>query len=493
MPRKVLFISVDQMRADHAGFAGHTLVRTPTMDALADEGTVFNNHFTNTAPCGPARATMLTGLYPMTHRSVTNGTPLDARFTNIALEVRKMGIEPVLFGYTDSSVDPRTVDADDPRLKTYEGVLPGFIHKANLNLEGLDQWLAWLEERGYDVPANPLDIYTHVGISGALDGFSQEPARYKAAHSDMAFLADQAIDYLETEQQNGWFVHLVFLRPHPPLIAPEPYNTMYDWQDIDLPPEDDQPAHPLVEVWRQVIDDPNYFMSQVSMAQLSDDDVRKARAVYMGLITEVDHHIGRVIDTLKRTRQWDDTLVIVTSDHGEELGAHGLWGKGGFYDGSYHVPLIIRDPRTEKAARIDQFTEHVDLAPTILHWLDRDVPYAWDGLSLLPFVRGDMPATWRDGVFMEFDWRFIAPAEAPDQASRSLDQHQLCIWRDAQYKYVHFIGLPPVLFDLKADPGETTDLAGDPAHAATRANCLSRILEHRMTHAERELTHIRLG
>lgn len=482
------------MRADHTGYAGHPIIRTPNIDALAADGTVFENHFTNTVPCGPARASMLTGLYPMTHRSVTNGTPLDARFTNIALEIQKTGIEPMLFGYTDSSVDPRTVnDANDPRLRTYEGVLPGFTHGANLNLDGLDQWLSWLEKLGYDIPEHPREIYNHKGTSGTLPAFSDEPAVYKAEHSDMAFIANQANAYMEAHKHEDWFVHLVFLKPHPPLIAPEPYNRLYDWRHLDAPPAPEPPAHLLVDLWRQLIDSPDYFSSQVSMAQLSDDDKRKAHAVYIGLITEIDDQIGRIVSLLKKTGQWDDTLIIFTSDHGEELGAHGLWGKGGFYDGSYHVPLVIRDPNSIRPVKTNLFTEHVDLAPTILQWLNLDIPYEWDGRSLLPFVVKTPPDDWRDGVFMEFDWRMIGLSDPPTPDSRALDRNQLCIWRDSQFKYVHFIDLPPLLFDLQADPQELNNLADDPAFAATRATHLSKLLDHRMSHADRQLTHIHLG
>ena len=492
MARKVLFISVDQMRADYAGFAGHPMIQTPHLDALAAEGTVFENHFCNTTPCGPARATMLTGLYPMTHRSINNGTPLDARFTNIALEASELDFSPVLFGYTDSSVDPRTVAPDDPRLLTYEGVLPGFTQHTNLNLEGLDQWLSWLNEHGYDTPDRPLDIYNQT--SHAPDGaFPMTPATYKAEHSDTAFLAGQAMSYMEANASDDWFVHLVFLRPHPPLIAPAPYNTLYNWQDLAGPAPVETDVHPFIQLWRLVVSDPDYFMSGVSMAGLSDEGIKQARAIYMGLISEVDHHIGQVIECLKRTGQWDDTLIVFTSDHGEELGDHGLWGKGGFYDGSYHVPLIVRDPKADGGSRVTAFTEHVDLAPTILNWLGKDAPHVWDGHSLLPWVSGKTPEAWRNGVFLEFDWRFILPASPPQSGQLAQEQHQLCVWRDANHKLVHFADGSQALFDLTTDPGERTNLAADPAYDSVRADYLATLMSHRMTHADRTLTHIRLS
>ena len=125
-PRNVLFITLDQWRGDCLSALGHPVLETPTLDALAGRGVLFANHWANAAPCGPSRACLYTGTYQHRNRSILNGTPLDARFTNVALLAREAGYDPVLFGYTDSSVDPRTVPSGDPRLFSYEGVLPGF-------------------------------------------------------------------------------------------------------------------------------------------------------------------------------------------------------------------------------------------------------------------------------------------------------------------------------------------------------------------------------
>ena len=149
LPGNVLYITVDQWRGDCLGSVGHPIVQTPNLDRLAAEGVLFRRHFAQAAPCGPSRASLHTGQYLMNHRSVLNGTPLDSRFTNIALEARSRGYDPVLFGYTDASPDPRVLAADDPRLLTYEGVLPGFRAVVDLN-EQLEPWGAWLRTLGYD-------------------------------------------------------------------------------------------------------------------------------------------------------------------------------------------------------------------------------------------------------------------------------------------------------------------------------------------------------
>ena len=152
-PGNILLITADQWRGDTVGAAGHPLVRTPNIDALAAEGTFFRRHYANASPCGPSRASLLTGLYPHNHRSIRNGTPLEVRFTNIALEARKAGYDPVLFGYTDSAADPRELPPGDPRLETYEGVLPGFTVGQRM-AEDSKPWLASLLQGGGQ--RNPL-------------------------------------------------------------------------------------------------------------------------------------------------------------------------------------------------------------------------------------------------------------------------------------------------------------------------------------------------
>ena len=112
--KNVLFITADQWRGDSLRCVGHPVVETPNLDQLAKDGVLFRKHFTQAVPCGPARASLFTGLYAMNHRSVNNGTPLNSRFKNIALEVRKLGYDPTLFGYTDTSADPRGLHHMDP-------------------------------------------------------------------------------------------------------------------------------------------------------------------------------------------------------------------------------------------------------------------------------------------------------------------------------------------------------------------------------------------
>jgi arylsulfatase A-like enzyme len=205
----------------------------------------------------------------------------------------------------------------------------------------------------------------------------------------------------------------------------------------------------------------------------------------------VDAQIGRVIARLKETGEYDHTLIVFTSDHGEMLGEHWLFGKEGYFDPSYHIPMIVRDPRRQADASrgrvVDAFTESVDVMPTILDWLGREVPAQCDGQSLLPFLHGDPPMTWRREVHWEFDFRDIPNQEAETALGITSDQCNLCVIRDERYKYVHFPALPPLFFDLRQDPMEFQNLAADPAHQGLVLSYAQKMLSWRMAHAERVL------
>ena len=505
MRPNVLFICADQWRGDCLSALGHPNVRTPNLDALAADGVLFRSHFGQCTPCGPSRTSLLTGLYLMNHRSGRNGTPLDARHTNIALEARKAGYEPALFGYTDTSMDPRGRDPNDPVLTGYDkGVMPGFVTPLHLP-EDMGPWVADLAAKGYDLPAGRDDAFRpRPGFSRPADrGFRYVPTIFPAGHSETAYLADRFLEWLAVRQDRPWFAHLVFYRPHPPLIAPEPYNALVDPADVALPVraatlEAERSQHPLLAYELERISEPGLYdeHSPLDPVSANELEIRQMRAAYYGLIAELDHHVGRIIEHLKRTGEYERTLIVVTSDHAEMLGGHHVWGKEIYFDPAFHLPLVIRDPRPEadamRGGRIDAFTEAVDIMPTILDWLGQAVPRACDGRSLLPLLQGGVPAGWREAVFFEHDFRTVATQRAEQALGISSDQCSYAAVRDRRYKYVHFAALPPLLFDIAADPHETEDLAGRPEMAATVAAYAQKMLSWRLEHAERTLTNMQL-
>jgi len=482
LPGNVLYITVDQWRGDCLGVVGHPVVRTPNLDRLAAEGVLFRRHYAQAAPCGPSRASLHTGTYLMNHRSVLNGTPLDARFTNVALEARGLGYDPVLFGYTDASPDPRVLDPDDPRLRTYEGVLPGF--RAELDLpEHLLPWGAWLRDQGYDVPEDVREMYEPVSDAPGA------PVAYAAEHTEAAFLTGELLRYVDEQDGEPWFVHAAYIRPHPPFVAPAPYHEMYDPDTVPQPVR-----HPTFEAEGAVHP---LLASAVLIPGLRGPDdeaeLRQLRATYYGMMTEVDTQVGRLVDGLRARGAWDNTFVILTSDHGEQLGDHWLTEKLGWFDQSYHVPLIVRDPRSESDATRgsivdDRFTENVDVMPTILEWIGVDAPVQCDGASLLDLVHGDAPEDWRDAVHWEWDFRDPTGRLSQEMFGIGIDECSIAVLRDERGKYVHFAGMAPLFYDLERDPDELVNRATDPDYGATVLEYAQRLLSFRMRNAERTLT-----
>jgi len=488
----ILFITCDQWRGDCLSAAGHPVVRTPSADALAREGVLFARHYAGAAPCGPARACLYTGLYQMNNRVVRNGTPLDRRHDNIALAARRNGYDPTLFGYTDVSPDPRWLAPGDPHLLSYEGILPGFSVRQLLP-EHQKPWLSWLAARGVDAGCGSPDIHRPAGKAG--ERVSNAPPAYSRDETPGAFLAGEFIRWLG-EQDGGWCAHLSFISPHPPFVAPEPFNTMYG--------PSDGPAFSRLADWRAEAASHPYLDHAIGnqlkakflpgadgmVHDFDEADFRQIRALYYGMVSETDAQLGRVWAALREKGAWDNTIVILTSDHAEMLGDHFQLGKGGYFDGSYHIPLIVRDPRRQgcAGARIEHFTEAVDIMPTLLDLLDERPAAHLDGRSLKPFLEGAAPEKWRDAVYWEFDFRSVERGDAEARFAISSRQCNLSVIRSARFKYVHFGGgLPPLLFDIANDPGELRNLAGDPQFLATRLEFAERLLDWRAEHLDQSL------
>ncbi|HEY1828876.1 MAG TPA: sulfatase-like hydrolase/transferase [Acidimicrobiales bacterium] len=468
--RNVLFITVDQWRGDCLSALGHPVVQTPALDALAARGVLFANHWANAAPCGPSRACLYTGTYQHRNRSVLNGTPLDARFTNIALEARALGYDPVLFGYTDTSVDPRTVEPDDPRLFTYEGILPGLREVVRDPWEeGSPAWGRWLAAQGFDVPPNPHQLYEPMDNFPGADrhGSTWAPARFPMELSQTSFLRQSIIGWLEENGDQPWFVHASFIRPHPPYRNPVGYHDLY--QADDLPPfvgcatkEEEGAVHPLGSV----------AMLIPGVGAPDDErDRRQLRATYYGAQREVDDGLAQLFGWLDQQDLTESTLIVLTSDHGEMGGDHWLIEKLGFWDESYHVPLIVVDPRPEadrgRGRVVDAVTESVDVFPTICEFMGAEVPLQADGWSLAPFLRGEAPPEhWRDTA--HFEWTFSDPVNrlAEQGFGVPMSHCQLAVSRGPAYKYVQFATapeiMPPLLFDLAADPQQVHNLCHEP-------------------------------
>lgn len=494
MKPNILLITADQWRGDCLSAMGHEVVNTPHVDSLAKAGVLFRRHYAGAAPCSPARASLYTGLYQMNHRVCRNGSPLDARFDNLALAGRRDGYDPTLFGYTDTAPDPRAMADGDPHLTTYEGVLPGFSVRQLLP-EHEKPWLSWLRSRGHEA----ADRSVHAASGEGLPEVNTAPPAYSKDETQTAFVTGEFIRWLG-EQEAPWFAHVSFLRPHPPFIVPKPYNDMF------APPADsvfarakdrdaEKALHPYLafDLPRQ---EKSSFVhgTEGSLEAWNANQIATIRATYYGMIAEVDAQLGRLFTALKERGAWDSTIIVFTSDHAELAGDHWSFGKGGFFDGSYHIPLVIRDPSLPQGhgRQVDRFTSAADIFPTLCERLKGRPRNHLDGRSLVPFLKGEEPAGWRQAAFWEFDFRDIAHGTAEAHFGLPSNACNLAVIRDEAFKYVHFAGLPPLLFNLAADPQELRNLAEDPDHALIRLAYAEKLLSVRARHLDQTLAYTEL-
>ena len=439
MKPNVLLVTLDQFRGDCLSCSGHKVVRTPNLDELCRNGVRLANHFSQAAPCSPGRASLYTGTYQMNHRVVANGTPLDNRFDNVARMALRAGYKPTIFGYTDQGVDPRTTQSDDdPRLSTYQEVLPGFDRILNLS-EPYPPWLEHLKQNGYDLKGD---------YNKAL---STEPDR----HEDLSistFLTNEFFSWLDKQDaEEPWFTHLSYLRPHPPYAAAGKWAKQYLPDEVDLPITASETRHPFHEAAM------NYAGTAAPKTEMG---LREMRAQYYGMIGEVDHQMGRVFAKLRERGDWQKTLIIITADHGDQLGDHGLKEKLGFFDVSYHIVGIIRDPSNPQThgKTITEFTENVDIMPTIAEAIGAPVPLQCDGQPLTDFLGGNKPARWRTAATYEYDWRHRYIDDKEQGAAhnwprdRRLERQHLTVRRTRDAAYVQFGDGSWLAFDLALDP-----------------------------------------
>jgi arylsulfatase A-like enzyme len=355
------------------------------------------------------------------------------------------------------------VGPQDPRLSSYEGILPGFEDGLHLPEGNPAGWIAWLKSQGHSLPDDAKAV------------IASEPER-PAEHSMAAFLTDCFLDWL-ARQEKPWFAHVSHLRPHPPYGAAGRFAKLYD---LDAMPMPIAPANARHRLHDGLLREKNFA------APKDEGTMRRMMAQYFGMVSEVDFQLGRIFEALTAGDQWDDTFIVITSDHGEHLGDHGLLQKGGFFESSYHVLCLVRDPQGRKGAVLDAFTENVDVFPTLCDAMGVAVPAQCDGLPLTPFLKGEMPPFWRDAAHWEYDWRagFIAKEPHAWPWDRRLERQNLSVRRDKDSAFIHFADGTSLCFDLAADPSWRTETR-DPAFVLKKAQAM---LSWRAQHTERTLS-----
>lgn len=478
MRPNILFVMADQLRADYLGCTGHPTIRTPVVDALAAEGVRFSRAYVQSPVCGPSRMSFYTGRYVGSHGASYNNVPLRVDERTLGDALRPLGYRVALVGKTHMRADLEGMQrlgvdpASDIGVLIRECGFEPFVRDDGVHPDQtLDPDLGynrWLNQLGYpgDNPwhdwANAAEGDDGSLLSGWYLRNAGRPARIPDAHSETAYMTDRAIDFVDAAGDGPWCLHLSYIKPHWPYIAPAPWHAMYGAGDV-LPANRD-PAervgeHPVVGAYR----------AHEESVSFSRDEVRDLVVpTYMGLISQLDHHLGRLLDHLRKTGLWERTVVVFTSDHGDYLGDHWLGEKDLFHEEAARVPLILRVPGADatRGGVSDALVEAIDLVPTFREIAGGEpLDHVHEGRSLLPLVAGPAPADWREAAFSEIDyaWRHARATlgVAPDRA-------RAFMVRTADWKYVCYEGFRPELFDLRDDPRERRDLGASPAHEPVR-------------------------
>ncbi len=481
----VLFIMADQLRWDHLGCAGHPWLKTPTLDALATRGVRFANAFVNSGVCGPSRMSYYTGRYPISHGATWNRVPLSVGEVTLGEMLRGGGHTLALAGKThvmpDTAGLARLQLEDGSELATLlaRGGFSEIDRYDGHHSPGAESgYPAYLREQGYDGDDPWTDhVIAGIGPDGQIaSGWHMRnvhlPARVQEQHSETAYMTDQAIRFVQQQGSRPWVLHLSYVKPHWPYMAPAPYHAMYT-ADQCLPVHrseaERQGAHPVTVA---------YWQQEECRSFQRDDCIRTVRPAYQGLISQLDHHLGRLFDSLATGDVLDDTLVIFSADHGDFLGDHWLGEKELFYDTVQKVPFIVVDPRPAADATrgsVEQrFVESVDVVPTILATLGLPAPaHRLEGRSLLPLLHGQPPDDWRNFSYSELDYSY---REARLILGKGVHDCRGYSLRTPRWRYVYWLGEREQLWDLQTDPEQFNDLGADTGTEALRSTLRDQLL-----------------
>ena len=491
----ILFIMCDQLRWDYLSCYGHPHLQTPNIDALAKRGVRFDRAYVQAPVCGPSRMSFYTGRYMRSHGSNWNRFPLRIGEPTLGDHLRRLGMRAVLVGKTHMQADTEGMERLGIDPNSSRGVLAAetgfepFERDDGLHPDPSKprpRYDAWLAERGYP-GENPWEHWANSGEAedgtlhnGWLLVHADKPARVAEEDSETPYMTRRAMDFIDQAEASGegrpWCVHLSYIKPHWPYIAPPPYHAMYGTDDIIPVCRSEAERHDPHPVRRAL-------MEMRVGRNFSRDEVReRVIPAYMGLIKQIDDQMGVLFRFLDERGLTGNTIVVFTSDHGDYLGDHWMGEKDFFHECAVRVPLIVADPRPQADATrgtvCDRLVEAIDLVPSFIEIAGGTPPrHIVEGRSLLPLLRGeDVP--WRRVAISEADYSML---EARLALGQPIPECRLFMVRDERFKLIHATGYRPILYDLATDPEEFHDLGADPAHEATRARLTRALLDWALT------------
>lgn len=458
----ILWICTDQQRFDTLGCYGNRFVSTPNLDRLAEGGALFEQAYSQSPVCTPSRASFLTGRYPRTTLDRQNGQNIPAGEMLLPRFLRDQGYVCGLSGKLHLSVCNPSVSKTEPRIDDGYSVFH-WSHHPNPDWDA-NEYIQWLTEKGitYDTPNRADCEYVQVGMP--------------AEHHQTTWCIEKAADFIRQRAEDGkpWLFSINIFDPHHPFDPPASYLEPY-LQRLDEIPLPNYQSGELEDKPRYQQNDHSGSYNNknlVPFSRMSERDHRMVRAAYWAMCDLVDDQVGRLLDALRVSGQWENTIVVFMSDHGEMLGDHGIYLKGPyFYDCAVHVPLIVSWPgQIAPGTRVSGLVELGDIAPTLLELAGFDPLPGMQAKSLLPLLKDEQQAeTFRESVYCEYynamPWHKNPAAHAT-------------MLRTEAYKLVVFHGINEgELYDLRVDPNETNNLWNDPQYQAAKLDALVQLCD----------------
>ena len=500
--KNILFIMADQLRWNYLSCYGHPHLETPNIDRLAEQGVRFDRAYVQSPVCGPSRASFYTGRTVFSHGATWNMVPLPIGELTLGDYLQPLGVRTAVVGKTHMRGDAEGMARLGLNRETEIGALiaeagfapyerdDGLHPNGRLRISGGKlRYNDWLRAHGYD-GENPWNDWANAAegpdgeiLSGWALRNSNLPARVAEEHSETAYMTQRARDFIEEAGDTPWLCHLSYIKPHWPYMAPAPYHDIYGSETFIPVHRDEAERRDPNPVFKA-------FMDMRVSRSFSTQGVRETvMPAYMGLIKQIDDHLGRLFSYLEETGKDKETMIVFTSDHGDYLGDHWLGEKELFHECSVRVPLIIYDPRSEadktRGTVCDAFVEALDLVPTFMEATGAEpAPHRLEGRSLMPLLYGEEPPDWRDMVFSEIDYAFYAVREMLGVGPSDARGYMV---RTDRWKYIHFRGFPPQLFDLQDDPDEFHDLGISSKHGGVRSEMEARLLD-RLTSRKNRVT-----
>lgn len=422
----ILIVVADQLTTAAMPFHGNTVTRAPAMAGLADNGVVFDNAYTASPLCTPARGALMTGLLPSRTGCYDNAAGFSSEIPTFAHHLRNQGYRTVLSGKMHFC-GPDQLHGFEERLTT--DIYPAdYDWTPDWETTERPHWyhdMSSVTEAGTCVRTNQLDF-----------------------DDEVAFAAERGLfEHIRSGDERPFCFVVSFTHPHDPYAITQEYWDRYRSEDVPMPVHGYDPSisTPHEERLREVC-----AMDEV---ELTDEMVRDARHAYLGAVSYVDDHLARLLEVLRVTGRLDNTVVVLTSDHGDMQGERGLWYKMSFFEGSARVPLVVSAPGRFAPARVSSPVSTMDLLPTLVGIAGGDDSAEalgeLDAQSLLPLLRGERDD--REVVVGEY---LAEGAIAP-----------LVMVRRGAWKLVHSPADPDQLYDLSTDPLERTNRVDDPAVA----------------------------